>query len=93
MSERDELAEAVVDEVEEGVTDGEAVALAVGVFEAVLDVVTLPDAVPVGVTEGVSDGDCELLGDVPNESVVVGVLDCDDDRLRVVEKLSLIEGV
>ena len=93
VSERDELAEAVVDEVEEGVTDDVAVALAVGVFDAVLDVVTLPVAVTEGVTGGVPDGVGELLGDVPKDSVVVGVLDCDDERVEIVDKFSLIKGV
>jgi hypothetical protein len=80
----------VVVEVEEGVNDDVAVALAVGVFDAVLDVDALPVAVAEGVTGGVSDGDNELLGAPPKDSVVVGELDCDDER---VEKFSLIKMV
>ncbi len=83
----------MVDDVEEGVADDVAVALAVGVFDAVLDVVTLPVAVAEGVTGGVSDGDGELLGEPPKDSVVVGELDSDDERVEIIEMFSLIKMV
>jgi hypothetical protein len=93
VSESDELRDAEVEAVDDEVPDGVAVALLVGEFDAVLDAVGLAETVALGLTDGVPDLDGELLADAPRDSVIVGVLVCDDERLGVDDKLSLTDGV
>ena len=93
VSESDDLRVAEVEAVDDGVPEDVAVALLVGEFDAVLDAVGLAETVALGLTDGVPDVVGELLADAPSDSVVVGVLVCEDERLGVDDRLSLTDGV
>ena len=87
----DELSETVADGDDKGDPDG--VAEVLPVRDTVIEAVTLSVNVAVGVMDEVAEDVGDTLGDAPNESVLVGVPVCDEDRFRDDDKLTLNERV
>lgn len=87
----DELSETVADGDDKGDPDG--VAEVLPVRDTVIEAVTLPVNVAVGVMDEVAEDVGDMLGDAPNDSVLVGVPVCDEDRFRDDDKLTLNERV
>ncbi len=93
VPDRDALSVAELDGEDEGVDVDVCVDEPEGVPDDVTDEVALPVNVTVDVADGVLVGDGVLLADAPRDSVVVGVLVCEEERLGVDERLSHLVGV